>query len=381
MLKQRLQKRLESSRGHGCASVPPILMKIVSVVGARPQFVKAAVLSRALRERHEEVLVHTGQHYDDLMSDVFFRELGLPAPDANLGVGSASHAVQTARMLEALEPVLVTQKPDLVLVYGDTNSTLAGALTAAKLNLPLAHVEAGFRSNNRAMPEEINRVLTDHVSRYLFCVTAASADCLRSEGITRGVHQVGDLMYDSLLTALPRVRAIEAEVLARYGVEAGAYYLATVHRPANTDDAGAMRSIFAAFGRLGAPMVLPLHPRTKVALAEASIELPANVRAVDPVGYFEMLALERNARAILSDSGGVRREAYFLSVPSVTLRDDTEWPESLTTGWDVLAGADADKIVEAAQRPRPQTPPPPLFGDGHTAARIVEVLERDPPHR
>jgi UDP-N-acetylglucosamine 2-epimerase len=355
-------------------------MKIVSVVGARPQFVKAAVLSRALRQRHEEVLVHTGQHYDDLMSDVFFRELGLPAPDSNLGVGSASHAVQTARMLEALEPVLVARKPDLVVVYGDTNSTLAGALTAAKLNLPVAHVEAGFRSHNRAMPEEINRVLTDHASRYLFCVTAASVECLRAEGITRGVHQVGDLMYDSLLAALPRAKAQEADVLARYGVAAGAYYLATVHRPANTDDEGAMRAIMAAFGRLDAPVVLPLHPRTKAALAEASIEPPENVRAVDPVGYFEMLSLERNARAVLSDSGGVRREAYFLGVPSVTLRDDTEWPETLSTGWDVLAGADADRIVEAAQRPRPQTLPPPIFGDGQTAARIVEVLERDPPN-
>jgi UDP-N-acetylglucosamine 2-epimerase len=356
-------------------------MKIVSVVGARPQFVKAAVLSRALRERHEEVLVHTGQHYDDLMSDVFFRELGLPAPDANLGVGSASHTVQTARMLEALEPVLLAQQPELVLVYGDTNSTLAGALTAAKLNLPLAHVEAGFRSHNQAMPEEINRVLTDHVSRYLFCVTAVSVDCLRAEGITRGVHEVGDLMYDSLLAVLPRAQAVEAAVLARHGVQPGAYYLSTVHRPANTDDAAAMRSIFAAFGRLDAPVVLPLHPRTKAALAEASIEPPANVQAMDPVGYVEMLALERNAKAILSDSGGVRREAYFLGVPSVTLRDDTEWPETLAGGWDVLAGAAAEKIIEGAQRPRPQTPPPPIFGDGHTAARIVEVLERDPPHR
>ena len=356
-------------------------MKIVSVVGARPQFVKAAVLSRALRERHEEVLVHTGQHYDDLMSDVFFRELGLPAPDANLGVGSASHAAQTARMLEALEPVLLAQRPDLVLVYGDTNSTLAGALTASKLNLPLAHVEAGFRSHNRAMPEEINRVLTDHVARYLFCVTTVSVDCLRLEGITRGVHQVGDLMYDSLLAVLPRAQAIEDTVLVRYGIATGAYFLSTIHRPANTDDPAAMRSIFAAFARLDAPVVLPLHPRTKAALAEASIIPPANVTAVDPVGYVEMLALERNARAILSDSGGVRREAYFLGVPSVTLRDDTEWPETLPTGWDVLAGADADKIVEAAHRPRPQNPPPPIFGDGHAAARIVEVLERDPPNR
>jgi UDP-GlcNAc3NAcA epimerase len=355
-------------------------MKIVSVVGARPQFVKAAVLSRALRQRHEEVLVHTGQHYDDLMSDVFFRELGLPAPDANLGVGSASHAVQLARMLETLESVLQRESPDLVLVYGDTNSTLAGALTAAKLNLPLAHVEAGFRSYDRSMPEEVNRVLTDHVSRYLFCATAQSVACLKREGIERGVYEVGDLMYDSLLTALPRAKAIEGEVLGRYGVEAGDYYLATVHRPASTDDAAKLRSILEAFGRLDASVMLPLHPRTKAALAEAAIAPGANIRAVDPVGYIEMLALERNARAVLSDSGGVRREAYFLGVPSVTLRDNTEWPETLDSGWDVLTGADVNRIVEAAQRPRPQTPPPALFGNGNTAGKIVEVLERDPPN-
>ncbi len=355
-------------------------MRIVSVVGARPQFVKAAVLSRALRKRHNEALVHTGQHYDDLMSDVFFRELGLPAPDVNLGVGSASQAIQTARMIEALEPVLREQAPDLVLVYGDTNSTLAGALTAAKLGLPLAHVEAGFRSYDRSMPEEINRVLTDHVSRYLFCVTPASVECLRREGIERGVYQVGDLMYDSLLTALPRAKSIEAESLAANGVEASGYYLATVHRPANTDDAIALESICEALGRLNEPVVLPLHPRTKAALTEAAIEVAANVRVVEPVGYFEMLALERNAKAVLSDSGGVRREAYFLGVPSVTLRDNSEWPETLDTGWDVLAGTNPDRIVEAAQRARPETPRPPIFGDGRTAARIVEVLERDPPN-
>jgi UDP-N-acetylglucosamine 2-epimerase len=326
-------------------------------------------------------LVHTGQHYDDLMSDVFFRELGLPAPDENLGVGSASQAVQLARMLEALEPVLQREAPDLVLVYGDTNSTLAGALTASKLNLPLGHVEAGFRSYNRAMPEEVNRLITDHLSRYLFCVTAQSVACLKREGIEGGVYEAGDLMYDSLLTALPRAKAVEGEVLARYEVDPGGYYLATVHRPASTDDPRALASILDAFGRLDAPVVLPLHPRTKAALAEASITPAANVRAVEPVGYFEMVALERNARAVLSDSGGVRREAYFLSVPSVTLRSDSEWPETLEGGWDVLAGTNADRIVEAAQRARPQTPPLPIFGDGNAAGKIVEVLERDPPNR
>jgi len=360
--------------------VPPHL-KLVSVVGARPQFIKAAVLSAALRREFVEVLVHTGQHYDDLMSDVFFRELGLPQPDANLGVGSASHAVQTARMLERLEAVYVRESPDLVLVYGDTNSTLAGALAASKLGIPVAHVEAGFRSYERDLPEETNRVLTDHVASYLFCATAQAVECLRREGIEDGVHEVGDLMYDSMLTALPRARAGEAEVLSRHGVEPGAYYLATVHRAASTDDTATLSALFDAFSRLDMPVVLPLHPRTRAAMAFAKVEAPTNVRISDPVSYIEMLALERNARAILTDSGGVRREAYFLGIPCVTLRTESEWPETLATGWDVLAGANVDLIVSAAQRPRPEAPPPPLFGDGHAADRIVEILKHDPPHR
>ncbi len=355
-------------------------MKIVSVVGARPQFVKAAVLSRALRRRFDEVLVHTGQHYDDLMSDVFFRELGLPAPDVNLGVGSASHAVQTARMLEGLEAVYEREQPDLVLVYGDTNSTLAGALAASKLGLPVAHVEAGFRSYERDLPEEINRIVADHVATYLFCATAGAVECLRREGIERGVYATGDLMYDSMLTALPRAEAIEADVLAKHGVKPGAYYLATVHRAASTDDAVTLASLFEAFGRLSAPVVLPLHPRTRAAMAQSGTEAAPNLRLSEPVGYIEMLALERNARAILTDSGGVRREAYFLSIPCVTLRTESEWPETLAGGWDVLAGSDADLIVKAAQRPRPEAPPAPVFGDGHAAQRIVEILEHDPPH-
>jgi UDP-N-acetylglucosamine 2-epimerase len=355
-------------------------MRIVSVVGARPQFIKAAVLSAALRREFDEVLVHTGQHYDDLMSDVFFRELGLPQPDVNLGVGSASHALQTARMLEGLEPVLLRERPDIVLVYGDTNSTLAGALTASKLRIPVAHVEAGFRSYERDLPEETNRVLTDHVASYLFCATAKAVECLRSEGIEAGVHNVGDLMYDSVLTALPRAEAVEKEILARHGVERQEYYLATVHRAASTDDAKVLASLLEAFGRLDLPVVLPLHPRTRGAMDAAGLMVVPNVRVSEPVSYVEMLALEHNARAILTDSGGVRREAYSLSIPCVTLRTESEWPETLDTGWDVLAGSDVEAIVTAATRPRPDTPPPPLFGDGHAADRIVEILKHDPPH-
>jgi UDP-N-acetylglucosamine 2-epimerase len=356
-------------------------MKFVSVVGARPQFMKAAVLSRALRRRHEELLVHTGQHYDDLMSEIFFRELDMPAPDVNLGIGSASHAVQTARALEGLEAVLGEQRPDAVIVFGDTNSTLAGALAAAKLGLPVAHVEAGLRSYERDLPEEINRVLTDHVSTYLFAPTTTAVTCLQKEGIEQGVYHVGDVMYDSLLASLPRVREMEAGVLARFGVGADGYHVATVHRAANTDDPQTLGRLVQALGQLPVPVIFPVHPRTQAAIEAAGIEVPAHVRLVPPVGYFEMVALERNARAILTDSGGVQREAYFLAVPCVTLRTETEWPETLAGGWNVLAGTNVAGIVEAAQRSRPQTAPLPAFGEGRAASKIVEILERDPPNR
>ena len=355
-------------------------MKFVSVVGARPQFAKAAMLGRELRQRHEEVLVHTGQHYDDLMSDVFFRELNLPAPDVNLNAGSGSHAVQTARILEGLEPVLLQHRPDVVIVFGDTNSTLAGALATAKLDIPLAHVEAGMRSHDKSMPEEINRVVTDHISTYLFCPTSKAVESLRREGIDKGVYEVGDLMYDSLLAMLDLARRDETGVLSRHGVERGAYYLATVHRAGNTDDPSRLRRMMEAFGALKAPVVWPVHPRAQEALESEKIGAPANVRLREPVGYLEMLALESNARAILTDSGGVQREAYFLSVPCVTLREESEWPETLVDDWNVLAGADIKKIVAAAERPRPNSEPPGVFGDGRAARKIVGILERDPPH-
>jgi UDP-N-acetylglucosamine 2-epimerase len=357
-------------------------MKVITVVGARPHFPKAAVVSRELRARgHDEVIVHTGQHYDDQMSHVFFRQLGLPSPHVNLDAGPGTHAAQTARMLEGLETVFVQQRPDVVMVYGDTNSTLAGALAAAKLDLPVAHVEAGFRSYNRSMPEEVNRVVTDHVSRYLFCPTQHAVECLECEGIVAGVHLVGDVMFDSLLAAMPKAQAMAPDLLRSRSVSRGAYYLATIHRAANTDDPGTLRCLFEALGQLDAPVILPLHPRTRAALPATGIEPARNVRLEDPVGYIEMLALEANARAVLTDSGGVQREAYFLEVPCVTLRQDTEWPELLTTRWNTLAGCDPTVIVKSAQAPRPSTPPPSVFGDGTAAKKIVEILNLDPPIR
>ncbi len=355
-------------------------MNLLTIVGARPQFIKAAPVSQVLRPRHREVLVHTGQHYDADMSDVFFAELGLPRPDINLGIGSGSHGQQTGRMLMAIEDVLLVERPDWVLVYGDTNSTLAGALAAVKLGVPVAHVEAGLRSFNRAMPEEHNRVLTDHCADLLFCPTQTAVDLLSAEGVTAGVHLVGDVMVDALRqhAALARQRS---DALARLGLRPRGYVLATIHRPYNTDQPQNLRSILDAFHDIyqiaGIPVLLPLHPRTRQRMAELDLPAPAGVRTIEPVGYLDMLALEQAAGLILTDSGGIQKEAYTFAVPCVTLRPETEWVETVDAGWNVLAGADRDAIVEAALgRVWPSGSPPPVFGDGHAAERIAELLEQ-----
>jgi UDP-N-acetylglucosamine 2-epimerase len=357
-------------------------LKIVSIVGARPQFVKAAALSRAIRREHQEVLVHTGQHYDPQLSDVFFDELEIPRPDYHLGVGSGPHGWQTGLALQRLEPVLERERPDWVLVFGDTNSTLAGALAAAKLRLPLAHVEAGLRSFNRAMPEEINRILADHCSDLLFCPTQTAVDHLTNEGLGDRARLTGDVMYDSVLQHA-QLSEQRSAIMERLGLDRGGYGLATVHRPSNTDDQAALERILDALAALDLPVAFPMHPRAKLALASGDLETPANVRVTEPVGYLEMLALEKNAAVILTDSGGVQKEAYLLGVPCVTLREETEWPETLAGDWNVLAGNDPQRIVSAARRPRPDVEPAPAFGDGHAAERIVEHLthEQHPSHR
>jgi UDP-GlcNAc3NAcA epimerase len=353
-------------------------MKIVSIVGARPQFIKAARLSRLLRLRHTEVLLHTGQHYDANMSAVFFTELDIPEPDVNLGIGSGSHGAQTAAMLIGIEKILLAEQPDWVLVYGDTNSTLAGALAAAKLHLRVAHVEAGIRSFNLRMPEEINRLVTDRLSSLLLCPSQTAVEHLTAEGIIGGVHLVGDVMADALLAAVERVKTIP-DILPRVGVTEKGYLLATVHRAENTDDPERLAGIFTGLSQVGEPVVLPVHPRTRDRLEKSGLiaKLTSNVIVIDPVGYLDMIRLEQAARAIITDSGGIQKEAYWLEVPCITLRDETEWVETVRAGWNILAGAQAERIVRLVKKLNPPADHPALYGDGHACERIVQLLESE----
>jgi UDP-N-acetylglucosamine 2-epimerase len=323
-------------------------MKILTVVGARPQFIKAQPTALALRAAgHEEIVVHTGQHYDPALSDRFFAELGLPAPHVNLGLGSGPHGEQTGRMLAALERELLAHRPDWVLVYGDTNSTLAGALAAAKLHVPVAHVEAGLRSFDRRMPEEINRVLTDHVSARLFCPTAGAAENLAREGIVAGVEIVGDVMLDALRHFAP-LAATRSRILVTLGLAPRGYRLATIHRAENTNDAARLRAVLATLAALDRPTVLPLHPRTRALLAASGgLSESATLRLIEPVGYLDMLTLTRHADAVLTDSGGLQKEAYWLGTRCLTLRENTEWTETLAGNWNQLTGTDSARIRAA----------------------------------
>jgi UDP-GlcNAc3NAcA epimerase len=384
-------------------------MKIVTIVGARPQFIKAAAVSRAIqafnkersfrgrpdsKKRIQEILVHTGQHYDYLMDKVFFEELELPSPDYHLGVGSGSHAKQTALMLERIEVVLQKERPNVVLVYGDTNSTLAGALTATKLNIPVAHVEAGLRSYNPMMPEETNRVLTDHFSTFLFCPTTVALRNLSREGIRDGkekwVKRVGDVMYDSILHYAD-VADQKATILSDLGLSSTSftpnselttpnYYLATLHRSENTDRPERLRSVVKALNEIGkdTPVILPLHPRTKKMMNTYHLSTESQaVRIIEPLSYLSMLKLMKHARAILTDSGGVQKEAYWLRVPCLTLREETEWVETVRSGWNVLVGTERKRIVEEVRRlgkKTRRTRTTGLFGDGKTSEKIVETL-------
>lgn len=352
-------------------------MKVLTVVGARPQFIKAAPVSRALGEAgHTEFLVHTGQHYDYKLSRVFFEEMQLPEPAVNLEVGSGSHGWQTGQMLMGLEMTMQQQRPHYVLVYGDTNSTIAAALAACKLELPVAHVEAGLRSFNRTMPEEHNRVLTDHCSAQLFCPTETAVENLAREGITDGVHLVGDTMFDAVLQ-FAEVARQRSMILDQLGVGPQNYLLATLHRPYNTDVPENLRNILEAFADTGEAIVFPVHPRTrrKISEMDAALSINPRVKMIEPVGYLDMLMLEQNARLILTDSGGMQKEAYFFGVPCITLRPETEWVETVEAGWNLIAGASRERILRAVkEHVWPTTQPPQVFGDGQAARKIVGHL-------
>jgi UDP-GlcNAc3NAcA epimerase len=349
-------------------------LKVVSVVGARPEFVQAMPVSRALRARHREVLVHTGQHYDHAMSDGLFVDLDLPRPDWNLDVGSASHGKQTAAMLERMEDVLVAERPDAVLVRGDTNSTLAGALAACKLGIPVVHVEAGERSFQVAQPEEINRVAVDHVSSLHFCVSQAALRHLEVEGLGASAEWVGDVMLDALLISAP-IAAASSDVLARLGLTPRGYALVTVHRAVNTDDPARLRAIVSTLNRVPERIVFPVHPRTRHSLEVLGVELGAHITLTAPVGYLDMIELERHARLVATDSGGVQREAYYLGVACLTLRDETEWNETVEVGWNRLVGTDPDRILAGWHGLTTPAERPPIYGTGQAAEAIVRGIE------
>lgn len=355
-------------------------MHILTVVGARPQFIKASALSRRLRNFSEicETIVHTGQHYDQAMSAQFFQELDIPEPICNLEVGSDRHGAQTGAIMAKLEVLLPSLNPDLILVYGDTNSTLAAALVAAKAGVQLAHVEAGLRSFRRSMPEEVNRIVTDHLSNHLFCSSHASVTQLEKEGISKGVHMVGDIMFDSFLFSSSTTEAMNAA--AYYGLRPKDYILATIHRAENTDDRTRLESIFEALRMVSVhcPVILPLHPRTRNILTASQIEVPPSIRIITPCSYGSMVGLTMSAAIVATDSGGVQKEAYFAGVPCVTLRDETEWTETLEFGWNRLAPPGISKyiyhaLIDALGMAGTGNPPP-LYGNGDAAGSILDIL-------
>ncbi|MCP4360266.1 MAG: UDP-N-acetylglucosamine 2-epimerase (non-hydrolyzing) [Chloroflexi bacterium] len=349
-------------------------MKIVSIVGARPEFIQALPVSLALRAvGHEEIWVHTGQHYDYQMSQAFFDDLGIPAPDYNLEVGSDSHARQTAAMLTRLEDVYLAEKPDLVIVRGDTNSTLAAGLAAVKLHLPVAHIEAGERSYNRRMPEEINRVVVDSLSSIHFCASHTAVQRLAAEGIADSVHWAGDVMLDAMQQNRPIARR-KSNILQQLEVTPRQYALVTAHRAANIDDPTRLRQLLAALNQVDETIIFPAHPRTRQAITQLNIPLRPHVRIIKPAGYFDMMVLEENARLIATDSGGVQREAYFLGVPCLTLREETEWVETVQAGWNKLVGVNPEAVLAAWYNFLPPAEHLPIFGDGRAGERIAQIL-------
>ncbi len=353
-------------------------MKVMTIVGARPEFIQVSPVTRAIRRRHTEVLVHTGQHYDDNMSSVFFEELDIVPPELHLGVGGGSHGSQTGQMLMKLETAMLEERPDWVLVFGDTNSTVAGALAASKLGIPLAHIEAGLRSYDRRMPEEINRVVTDHLSQCLLAPTPVAVSNLEREGIVRGVHRVGDVRVDVLDDFVPKARGKLVQLLADTSLRDGeAFALATIHRASNTDDRARLRRVLAALGQASMPVVIPVHPRLQKMMAEFGLSFSDNVRPLQPLGFLELVALLNACTLVLTDSGGLQKEAYMLRRPCITLRDTTEWVETVDSGWNRLAEPDPESFAAAlaAARSAPPADHPDFYGALGVSDRIVDQLE------
>lgn len=349
------------------------MKKICTVIGARPQFIKAAPVSKVLRREFNEILIHTGQHYDNNMSAIFFDELNIPKPDYNLGIGSGGHGKMTGEMLTKLEEIYLKEKPDYVLVYGDTNSTLAGALAASKLIIPVIHIEAGLRSFNMSMPEEQNRILTDHISSLLFAPTETAMKNINKEGLKEKGINVGDVMYDAVLN-FTKLANDKSTIVKELDLKSGEYILTTIHRAENTDDINRLKNIIDALNSTEKKIVLPIHPRTKKYIQEYGLEFGDNIKCIDPVGYLDMISLESNASKIVTDSGGVQKEAYFMDKPCITMRDETEWVETVNVGWNIIVGTDKEKILNAINEFEVPKDKPNIFGEGKAAEKILENL-------
>lgn len=349
------------------------MKKIISIVGARPQFIKLSALSKRIRTLFDEVIVHTGQHYDQNMSDVFFEELGISKPDYNLGIGSGGHGAQTGEMMIKLEQVVIKENPKLIIIFGDTNSTLAGALVGAKLEIPIVHIEAGLRSFNRSMPEETNRVVADHISDYLFVPNLEAKENLEAEGIANKAFLTGDIMVDSVLENAQKA-VHTSGIISKHDLTEEGYYLATLHRPYNVDDIENLKIIMNEFSKLSLPVIFPLHPRTKNTLNKEEIRVPKNVRLIDPLGYVDFLCLQQNSKKIITDSGGIQKEAYILKKTCITLRSETEWNETVEAGWNLLV--DIKKNLQFSSSIEDFTPPnvhKPLFGSNVGDIMLNEI--------
>ena len=349
-------------------------MKIISVVGARPQFIKLAILSKELRENHNEIIIHTGQHYDDNMSKYFFEEMQIAKPDYNLNIGSGSHGKQTAEMLIGLEDIFLHQKPDVVITFGDTNTTLATGLAATKLNIPVAHVEAGLRSHNREMPEEINRILTDHISDYLFAPTLTAMENIKIENLYGKPFLVGDVMYDSLLY-YGKIAEQKSRILKNLKLRQKEYILLTLHRPYNVDNIHNLQNIFSALKQTKKIIVLPVHPRSRKMIERTNTIIPENISIIEPLGYLDFIFLQKHSEKIITDSGGIQKEAYLNGIPCITIRPETEWIETVKAGWNVLVGDKKDQLIENCLHFKPSHNRPRYFGDGNSSKKIISILE------